>query len=94
MKKVLFYKEYESPIAYGYKNEHKVKTYIKITIHFEFKNGLWFGVSVPNMGCGDRNPFKALIRALEHESIGMGKYQRMKDDTRSCGLYNKLDVNL
>jgi hypothetical protein len=89
--KTLYYKEYNSPIAYGYKPEHRVKSYVKIQVHFDFKEGLWFSVTVPNMACGNRNPFKALLRALEHESIGMAKYQRMKDDTRSCGLYQKLD---
>ena len=93
LKKTLFYKEYESPIAYGYEKEHKVNAYIEVTAYFDFKEGLRFTVGVANASFCYRNPIKAFIRALEHESIGMGKYQRMKDDVRSCGLYNKLDVN-
>jgi hypothetical protein len=91
-KKILYYKEYEAPIKYGYKPEHKVKTYIKVTMWFDFKEGLRFSVGVANASWCFRNPFKAFIAALEHESIGMQKYQQMKDDTRDCGLYNKLDV--
>ncbi|MCD2345792.1 hypothetical protein [Clostridium guangxiense] len=92
IKKVLFCKEYESPIAYGYKKEHRVKTYIKVILCFDFREGLRFTVSVANMSFCHRNPFKAFIRVLEHESIGMAKYQQMKEDTRKCGLYKKLDV--
>ena len=92
IKKVLFKEEYESPIAYGYKAEHKVKTYIEVTAWFDFKEGLRFSVGVANVSFCERNPFKALIRTLEHESIGMQKYQQMKEDSRKCGAYKKLDV--
>ena len=92
IKKVLYYKEYESPIAYGYKKEHKVKTYIKVTAWLDFKEGLRFSVGVANASFCYRNPFKAFIRILEHQSIGMQKYQQMKEDTRKCGVYKKLDV--
>ena len=92
IKKVLYYKEYESPIAYGYKKEHKVKTYIKVTAWFDFKEGLRFSVGVANVSFCYRNIFKAFIRILEHESIGMQKYQQMKEDARSSGVYKKLEV--
>lgn len=91
-KKTLYYKEYESPIAYGYKSEHRIKTYIEFNVYFDFKEWLRFSVTVPNFSCCRHNPFKAFIRVLEHESIGMGKYQRMKEDTRNCGLYRKIDI--
>lgn len=90
MKKVLYYKEYESPISYGYKPEHKVKSYIKVEMIFNFKDGLWFSTTIPNVAYGDRNPIKALLRALEHESIGMAKYNRLKEDMRAKGIKNLL----
>jgi len=93
IRKVLFHKEYEAPIKYGYKPEHKVKTYIEFIMWFDFKEGLRFSVGVPNVSFCFRNPFKAFIRILEHESIGMQKYQQMKEDSRNCGVYKKLDVN-
>ena len=37
IRKVLFHKEYEAPIKYGYKPEHKVKTYIEFIMWFDFK---------------------------------------------------------
>lgn len=91
MRKIIYYKEYELPIAYGYKPEHKVKSYLEVMLHFDFKEGLRFSVSVPNFSTCCRNPFKAIFRAMEHESIGMSKYNRIKEDSRSCGLWQKLN---
>lgn len=91
MTKTLYYKEYESPIAYGHKPEHKVRSYTEINMYFDFKDGLRFCVSVPNFSTTYRNPFKAMVRAMEHESIGMSKYNRIKEDTRRCGYWKKLD---
>jgi hypothetical protein len=64
-KKVLFHGDYEAPIAYGYKPEHKVKTYIDFIMWFDFKEGLRFSVGVANASFCYRNPFKAFIRMLE-----------------------------
>lgn len=85
--KTLYYKEYISTIAYV---NDDVLSYVKIQVHFDFKEGLRFSVAVPNYGCCKRNPFKAILRVLEHESIGMSKYQRLKDDCRDKGLWKKL----
>lgn len=90
MKKVLYYKEYESPVYWGYKPEHKVKSYIKIEMYFDFKEGLRFCITVPNISYCYRNPIKAILKALEHESIGMSKYNKLKEDIRR----KNLDKNL
>jgi hypothetical protein len=92
MEKVLYSKEYSAPIKYGYEPEHIVRSYVKFVMIFDFKKGLRFVVRVPNTSVCCRNPFKALLNMLEHESVGMAKYQRMKEDVRACGLYSKLDV--
>ena len=91
--KTLYYKEYESPIAYGYEPQHKVKSYIEVKMYFDFKNGLRFCASVPNFSTTNRNPMKSILRAMEHESIGMSKYNRIKEDIRRCGLWKHLDCN-
>jgi hypothetical protein len=91
--KILYYREYSSPIAYGYTMENKIKSYVKIQINFDFKNWLWFSVTIPNVAIGNRNIFKALLMALEHESIGMAKYNRIKEDTRRNGLWKKLKTS-
>jgi hypothetical protein len=92
IEKVLFEKDYESPIAYGYKKEHKVKTQIEVIMYFDFKEGLRFSVKSGNVSNCSKNIFKAFIRTLEHESIGMAKYDQMKYDARKCGIYNRLDI--
>jgi len=91
-KKVLFYEEYESPIRYGYKLEHRVKTYIAFTMYFDFKEGLRFTVSVSNAAFCYRNPFKSFIKALEYKGIGMAKYNRLKEDMNRSDLWNKLKI--
>jgi hypothetical protein len=91
MKKALYYKEYYSPVAYGYKPDHKVKSYFKFIMVFDLKEGLRFTACVPNFSYCCRNPIRTVLRVLEHESIGMAKYNKIKEDTRACGLYKKLD---
>lgn len=85
--KVLYYKEYSSPIAYA---NREVQSYIKVELHFDFKEGLRFSASAPNIGSCARNPFKAIFRVLEHQSIGYSKYQVLKEDCRDQGLWKKL----
>ena len=89
--KILYEKHYTSPIAYGYDATHIVESYIKITIHFDFKEGLRFSVSIPNRGYCGRNLIKVLLEALESEGIGYAKYQRLKEDCRKQKFWNSLD---
>ena len=87
-KKVLFYKEAESPLAW--RGDRKAKTKIEAIMWFDFKEGLRFSVGAGNITSCERNIFKAILRVLEHESIGMAKYDCLKEDTRSKGLWKKL----
>lgn len=91
--KVLYCKEYIAPIAYGYNEKHKIKSYVEVSVHFDFKEWIRFSVSVPNFSCCTHNPFKAILRVLEHESIGMSKYQRMKEDIRYFNKWKSMDVH-
>ena len=75
--KTLFKKEYISKTS---KFEGtQIKTYIEIQMHFDFREGLKYSVTVPNCSFCRRKLKDALIRALEHESIGMQKYNRLKE---------------
>lgn len=87
-KKVLFYKEVESPLAY--RSDYKARTKIEAIMWFDFKEGLRFSVMAGNISSCEKNIFKAIWRVLEHESIGMAKYDCLKEDTRSKGLWKKL----
>lgn len=87
-KKVLFYKEAESPLAWIC--DRKAKTKIEVIMWFDFKEGLRFSVGSGNITSCERNIFKAIWRVLEHESIGMAKYDCLKEYTRSKGLWKRL----
>ena len=87
----MYYKEYESPVAYGTESRHKVKSSIEIKMYFDLKSGLRFCVSTPNFSSTNRNPFTSIFRVMEHESIGMSKYDRIKEDSRRLGLWKRLD---
>jgi hypothetical protein len=91
MKKILYKNEYRSGLFWGHKPEHLVKSYVEFSMYFDFKDGLRFCISVPNVSFCYRNPFKALFKALEHESIGMSKYQQLKDDIRRQGRDKNLE---
>lgn len=90
--KTIFNKRYTSPIKHGYKPEHIVETYIIIKIVFDFECGLRYSIEVPNCCFTEKTLKKAFIRALEHESIGMSKYQQLKDNLQNENLYNRLDI--
>ena len=87
-KKVLFYKEAGSPLTW--RGDRKAKTKIEAIMWFDCKEWLRFSVGAGNITSCERNIFKAIWRVLEHESIGMAKYDCLKEDTRSKGLWKRL----
>lgn len=87
--KTLYYKEYNFPIGYK-QSTLMMDGYIKFEMHFDFKEGLRFSVSVPDFVCCRRNPFEALFIALEKQSVGNGKYQILKEDCRNQGFWKQL----
>lgn len=86
--KILFEKYAESPLAW--RNDFKARTHIKVTFYFDFKEGPRFTVEAGNVSSCKRNLFKAIWFVLEHESIGMAKYDCLKSDTRAKRLWKKL----
>ncbi len=90
-KKVLFNKEWKSPLAWGYREGDTVEGYVKYTVYFDFKEGFRFTTTVPNASFCTNNPFKCLFRALEYNGVGMGKYCKLKELTRKQGMWCELD---
>ena len=87
--KTIFKKEYISKIS---KMEgRQIKTFIEIQVHFDFKEGLRYSVSVPNFCYCSRKLKNVFIRVLEHESIGMQKYNRLKEICTDKKLWNKIN---
>lgn len=70
--------------------DQKIESYIKIERHFDFKNGLRYSVSVPNFTCCEKKLKDAILRVLEHESIGMAKYNGIKEIVNSKKLWNSI----
>lgn len=90
-KKVLYEKEYQCHAFWSSDDAPVIaKSYVKIELFFNFKKGLFFSVSVPNTSYCYSNLFKALFGALEHESIGMAKYNNLKDRVREIDVARKL----
>lgn len=86
----IYYALFTSPIAWNYIENKEIQTYIKIELVIALNAGIWFTVSVPNKSFNDINIFKALILALESESIGMNKYTQLKYHLRNKKLWQQL----
>lgn len=67
-----------------------IDSYVKIYRVFDFKEGLRYTVEVPDFGCCKRRKIDALLWTLEHESIGMQKYNCLKEIMYSKELWNKI----
>lgn len=89
-KKTIYQKEYESPTFWGTSKFDTARSYVRMDIIFDFKEGLRFSIVAPNVGFCEKNPFKAIFRLLEHESIGMAKYSRLKEHLEDKGFRKRL----
>lgn len=86
MKKVIYERHYTSASKWG----QKIESYIKIERHFDFKEGLRYSVTVPNFSCCKRKLQDAMLWAMEHESIGMAKYNGLKERMYTANLWNMI----
>ncbi len=86
MKKVIYERHYTSTSKWG----QKIESYIKIERHFDFKEGLRYSVAVPNFSCCKRKLQDAMLWAMEHESIGMAKYNGLKERMYTANLWNMI----
>ena len=84
--KVIYEKHYINNSKWG----QKIESYIKIERHFDFKEGLRYSVSVPNFCCCKHKLQDAMLWAIEHESIGMSKYNGLKEKVNDKNLWNSI----
>jgi len=83
MHKKIYTRKFKFPFQWeSYQKKELEKREISIWFNFTFRDGIWFTVRVPNKSFNNRNIFKALIAALESESVGMQKYDRLKEEVR------------
>lgn len=86
LSKIIYKNRYTSNSKWG----QKIESYIEIEAHFDFKEGLRYSVSVPNFACCQRRLKDALFRAIEHESVGMAKYEGLKSIVNNKKLWNSI----
>lgn len=71
-------------------NSDDLNCYIELNLFISIKHGFFFSVAVTNKVFSSRNPFKALLLALESETLGMAKYDKLKERVRDLDLWQKL----
>lgn len=67
-----------------------VNAYIEMSVLMNRHVFFTFQVSVANKTFSSRNPFKVLLRALESETIGMAKYDALKEAVRDNDTWKYL----
>lgn len=83
MKITLFAKKFESPKAWDCTGNDVVKV---INKHI----GFMFSTKLVNKTFNHRNQFKSIFAALESETIGMAKYDALKEHIRDNNAWSKL----
>lgn len=99
MNLILFSKYAESPLAWECcDSNRRARTNIEYSVHFNpkyilkkrFEDVFYFRCSAGNISCASNDPFSCIWKTLEHESIGMAKYDCLKSATRSKGMWRNL----
>ena len=82
--------------VFAFDTSDSVDVEAKLSLHVNWPSKdycSWFFFSVDTgngFGYSDRNPFKALMRAMEHETVAAIKYLRLKETLRENGMWRKL----
>lgn len=90
MRITLFKKHWESPVAWATEKTPIINGGIWYCLIFDFKNWLRFSCTSGNITACTRGPLKCIFHVLEHEGVGMAKYDRLKERVRENGLWNRL----
>lgn len=86
----LYERNFSSLLEWAHREEDRVECYLIIELIINLHVLFTFSVSVANKTFNRRNPFAALIAALESESVASGQYDRLEDRIINLGLWNKL----
>ncbi len=71
-------------------DSHDIHGFMELSLLLNWHWIFCFSMEVNNKSFNYRNPFKAYCKALESESIGMCKYQQLKERVRDVGCWGKL----
>ena len=86
----IFKKHWSVPVAQAATDKDNTEAYITFSLVVNRYWGFVFKTSVMNKSFCYRNPFKSLLVALESESTGMAKYDRLKERLRDSGKWGSL----
>lgn len=89
MKIKLWSKSFNTTSAWAVKSGD-INSYIEISLILSRHWIFCFSVEVMNKSFNYRNPFKALLKALESETIGMNKYDMLKERLRDKDMWREL----
>ena len=89
-KKCIYIDKYEFPIS-----GKQLCGYYELTMYFDFKSGLRFTASAPNIAYCDRNPMKAISCLIRQLSICNANYIRLQDVVIQQNiLRNRISTNI
>lgn len=89
MKIKLFSKEIKETTKWA-KESGDLNAYIEVSIIVNRHVFFTFCVNVMNKSFCYRNPIKAILKALESETVGMCKYDALKERVREIGRWSEL----
>ena len=90
MKFILARKKFYSPVAWGLEEGDGVNGEIVFALYLTIHTGFHFSVNTGVASFNGRNPIDCIMRAMEHENVGMLKYERIKERTRQNKTWQKL----
>ncbi len=89
MKINLFDERFTSPVWWSNTKNGEIEGHVKFDFVFGFFRP-FFIVSVANKTFSHCNPLVAMAKAMESESVGMAKYNALKERIRDLGLHRSL----
>ena len=90
MKIKLFSKKFSSNIAWGLSDKDKVDGYINFYLVINKQSLFYFSINVVNKSFNSRNPMECIFKAMESESVGMQKYNALKESVRNNDSWKNL----
>jgi hypothetical protein len=90
MKITLYKRKFKFIPAWEFEGKCIIKTEVKLELMVNKWFKFSFIASVPNKSFSNINPFNALMTALESQTVGMLKYDRLKDRIREMKQWQKL----
>lgn len=86
----IFEKKYNVHPAWAVDGKSRIPSYIRMSLILSWHYGFTFAVDVPDKTFCRRNPFAALLAALQNETAGRLKYSALKERVRELNFWTRL----